>query len=206
MAICFSSNWEFLESVETVWRSQFTVGVQLLFLLSRWIWQLLTIVNKNPEIFTQFSANVELIPLQSFFFILWRRPRTKNEPFKQYPRCWPLAINFISKSLTLWPTSKTIKITHCFHLHTGNKTAGTYKEYLKASAIDTCAIQCCIQKAECNVAFVFNEKCFHVKCNSDEQCMPLERTNMETKLKMVLVNPVALGECCIVKVQTLTSK
>lgn len=75
----------------------------------------------------------------------------------------------------------------------GNKTAGTYKEFLKASAIDTCAIQCCIQKTECNVAFVFNEKCFHVKCKSDDQCMPLERTNMETKLKMVLVNPVAPG-------------
>lgn len=75
----------------------------------------------------------------------------------------------------------------------GNKTAGTYKEFLKASVIDTCAIQCCMQKDECNVAFVFNEKCFHVKCNSDDACMPLERTNMETKLKMVLVNPVNSG-------------
>lgn len=73
----------------------------------------------------------------------------------------------------------------------GNKTAGTYKEFLKASGIETCAVQCCMQKTECNVAFVFNNKCFHVKCNDDEQCMPLERTNMEFKLKMVLVNPVA---------------
>lgn len=81
-----------------------------------------------------------------------------------------------------------------FYVIIGNKTAGTYKEFLKASAIDTCAIQCCIQKSECNVAFVFNEKCFHVKCKSNEQCMPLERTNMESKLKMVLVNPVTSGE------------
>lgn len=82
-------------------------------------------------------------------------------------------------------------------LFAGNETAGTYKEYLKASAIDTCAIQCCIQKSECNVAFVFNDKCFHVKCKSNEQCMPLERTNMETKLKMVLVNPVAPGKLAL---------
>lgn len=79
-------------------------------------------------------------------------------------------------------------------LFAGNKTAGMYKEFLKASAIESCAIQCCIQKAECNVAFVFNEKCFHVKCNSNEQCLPLERTNMELKLKMVLVNPVTPGK------------
>lgn len=51
-----------------------------------------------------------------------------------------------------------------------------------------------MQKDECNVAFVYNNKCFHVKCIDDEQCMPLERTNMEFKLKMVLVNPVAPGE------------
>lgn len=76
----------------------------------------------------------------------------------------------------------------------GNKTAGTYKEFLKASGIETCAVQCCMQNTECNVAFVFNNKCFHVKCKDDEQCMPLERTHMEFKLKMVLVNPVAIGK------------
>lgn len=79
-------------------------------------------------------------------------------------------------------------------MYSGNKTAGTYKEFLKASGIETCAVQCCMQKTECNVAFVFNNKCFHVKCNDDEKCMPLERTNMEFKLKMVLVNPVAPGK------------
>lgn len=68
-----------------------------------------------------------------------------------------------------------------------------FKEYMRAPAIDTCAIKCCIQKSECNVAFVFNERCFHVKCNSNEECMPLERTNMEANLKMVLINPTTPG-------------
>lgn len=79
----------------------------------------------------------------------------------------------------------------------GNKTAGTYKEFSKAPSIEMCAIQCCLQKLECNVAFVFNEKCFHVNCKDDEQCMPLERVNMESKLKMVLVNPVTPGDSFI---------
>lgn len=76
---------------------------------------------------------------------------------------------------------------------TGNKTAGTYKEFLRASGIEQCAVQCCLQKSECNVAFFFDKKCYHVKCKNDEVCMPLERVNLEFKLKMVLVNPVASG-------------
>lgn len=81
-----------------------------------------------------------------------------------------------------------------FLFQKGNKSAGTYKEFLRASGIEQCAVQCCMQKSECNVAFVLNDKCYHVKCKDDELCMPLERNNLEVKLKMVLVNPVTPGK------------
>lgn len=75
----------------------------------------------------------------------------------------------------------------------GNKTAGNYKEFEGAVNLQECVIQCCAQKENCNVAFVFNQTCYHVKCISDEQCLPLERPNVRKQLKMVLVNPATEG-------------
>lgn len=75
----------------------------------------------------------------------------------------------------------------------GNKTAGNYKEFEGAVNLQDCVIECCAQKENCNVAFVFNQTCYHVKCISDEQCLPLERPIVRKQLKMVLVNPVTEG-------------
>lgn len=37
---------------------------------------------------------------------------------------------------------------------------------------------------------MFNRTCYHVKCLSNELCMPVVKTKLSTPLKMVLVNPV----------------
>lgn len=79
------------------------------------------------------------------------------------------------------------------HYLAGNKTAGNYKEFEGAVNLQDCVIECCAQKENCNVAFVFNQTCYHVKCISDGQCLPLERPNVRKLLKMVLVNPATEG-------------
>lgn len=76
----------------------------------------------------------------------------------------------------------------------GNKTAGNYTEYTEATKLWPCVAGCCEQKTECNVAFIFNEVCYHVQCINNELCLPLKRsTNITTKLRLVLVNPVTEG-------------
>lgn len=83
----------------------------------------------------------------------------------------------------------------------GNKTAGNYKEFEGAANLQDCVIECCAQKDNCNVAFVFNQTCYHVKCVSDEQCLPLERPNVRKQLKMVLVNPATDGLLFVLLIQ-----
>lgn len=61
------------------------------------------------------------------------------------------------------------------------------------TTIESCAVQCCNQKSNCNVAFVLRQICYHVKCVNDEQCFPLERPQVpDENLKMVLVNPTTM--------------
>lgn len=74
---------------------------------------------------------------------------------------------------------------------TGNRSSTEYKEVLHANDIEKCVLQCCLQKLECNVAFMSSGRCYHVRCVSDEQCLPMRRNGMADKWKMVLVRPVS---------------
>lgn len=51
-------------------------------------------------------------------------------------------------------------------------------------------MKCCKLQNKCNVAFVHNNTCYHVKCVSNDLCLPSKRPNVTTQLKMMLVNPV----------------
>uniref|UniRef100_A0A1B0D665 MANSC domain-containing protein n=1 Tax=Phlebotomus papatasi TaxID=29031 RepID=A0A1B0D665_PHLPP len=69
--------------------------------------------------------------------------------------------------------------------------AGNFSEHLGEKTLDSCVQACCDHGAGCNSAFMFNGTCYHVKCASDQLCLPLRRYPNNTKLYMVLVNPVS---------------
>lgn len=77
--------------------------------------------------------------------------------------------------------------------YSGNDTAGKYTEDKTAYNIEDCVLNCCKQKYDCNVAFIYNQTCFNVKCISDDLCLPLQRPNITTALQMVLVHPTTKG-------------
>lgn len=56
-----------------------------------------------------------------------------------------------------------------------------------------CVKKCCEAVLECNVAFLFNNSCFHIKCVSAELCYPVKppKKNSTIATQMVLVNPIA---------------
>lgn len=85
------------------------------------------------------------------------------------------------------------KMTILRKLSAGNRSSTEYKEVSHVNDIEKCVFQCCLQKSECNVAFMSNGRCFHVRCVSDEQCLPLKRSGMADKWKMVLVKPISAG-------------
>ncbi|XP_053672289.1 dyslexia-associated protein KIAA0319-like protein [Anopheles nili] len=74
----------------------------------------------------------------------------------------------------------------------GNKNAGNYTENSQATSLETCVRDCCRKGPNCHTAFIFNETCYHVKCISNEMCLPAKRETSST-LRMVLVNPVEDG-------------
>lgn len=56
-----------------------------------------------------------------------------------------------------------------------------------------CIAACCEKQQQnqtCNVVFVFKRKCYHVRCVSNDGCLPKERPQTKERLQMVLVNPV----------------
>lgn len=71
----------------------------------------------------------------------------------------------------------------------GNKSAGEYKEIEEGKQIESCVMRCCADKDYCNVAFLFNRTCYHVRCFTDEECLPLKRPGVSEPMKMVLVSP-----------------
>ncbi|XP_050082789.1 dyslexia-associated protein KIAA0319-like protein [Anopheles aquasalis] len=75
----------------------------------------------------------------------------------------------------------------------GNTNAGNYTENLKATTLEPCVRDCCEKGANCNTAFIFNHTCYHVKCISNELCLPAKKENVDSTLRMVLVNPVENG-------------
>ncbi|XP_075153947.1 dyslexia-associated protein KIAA0319-like protein [Haematobia irritans] len=57
----------------------------------------------------------------------------------------------------------------------------------------TCVEACCEKGRNntCNVVFMFKRKCYHVRCVSNEACLPKERRTLPPgRIQMVLVNPV----------------
>lgn len=56
----------------------------------------------------------------------------------------------------------------------------------------TCVEACCDKGRNntCNVVFMFKHKCYHVRCVSNEACLPKERRSLPGRIQMVLVNPV----------------
>ncbi|KAF7265718.1 hypothetical protein GWI33_020801 [Rhynchophorus ferrugineus] len=72
----------------------------------------------------------------------------------------------------------------------GNISAGYYEEIKDINSIKPCVLKCCI-KTSCHVAFMTDDKCYHVNCNSNELCIPTLNLNPETidHVQMVLVKP-----------------
>ncbi|XP_072383084.1 dyslexia-associated protein KIAA0319-like protein [Diabrotica undecimpunctata] len=73
----------------------------------------------------------------------------------------------------------------------GNISAGIFEEVEGPNKLKTCVLECCL-KDNCNVAFMHNDKCFHIACKNDEVCLPTTTTNLNKsdRLFLVLVKPV----------------
>lgn len=110
-----------------------------------------------------------------------------------------LLVSYTSTQLyTNTPKNRLIS-TICPHLYNkvfrgyvprGNLSAGVYTEVKSVNKLRNCVVKCCTTD-KCNVAFMMDEKCFHVACNSDEMCLPKLTSNLESveHLLMVLVQP-----------------
>lgn len=78
--------------------------------------------------------------------------------------------------------------------------AGIFEKYPSTedvSAVEevdlrSCVEACCEKSRNntCNVVFMFKRKCYHVRCVSNEACLPKERRSIGERIQMVLVNPV----------------
>jgi len=83
--------------------------------------------------------------------------------------------------------------------------AGVFEEYkpppdsvepLEEEAYLWNCLQACCEKprnatSACNVVLVFKGKCYHIRCQSNEACLPKLRVRMPNeKVQMVLVNPL----------------
>ncbi|XP_058057134.1 dyslexia-associated protein KIAA0319-like protein [Anopheles bellator] len=75
----------------------------------------------------------------------------------------------------------------------GNTNAGNYTENSKGVTLEPCVRDCCAKGPSCNTAFIFNHTCYHVKCISNELCLPAKKENLSSMPRMVLVNPVEDG-------------
>ncbi|XP_041775051.1 dyslexia-associated protein KIAA0319-like protein [Anopheles merus] len=74
----------------------------------------------------------------------------------------------------------------------GNKDAGNFTENAKATTLEECVRDCCLKGTSCHTAFMFNHTCYHVKCISNDLCLPAKKET-SSALRMVLVNPLADG-------------
>uniref|UniRef100_A0A0A1WK70 Dyslexia-associated protein KIAA0319-like protein n=1 Tax=Zeugodacus cucurbitae TaxID=28588 RepID=A0A0A1WK70_ZEUCU len=82
--------------------------------------------------------------------------------------------------------------------------AGTFEEYTRLDTglgedVDSlsCLAACC-KKARtndtCNLVFIYKNKCYHVRCHSNEGCLPKQREQGKDRLQMMLVSPVRKHE------------
>ncbi|XP_055375563.1 dyslexia-associated protein KIAA0319-like protein isoform X2 [Condylostylus longicornis] len=72
----------------------------------------------------------------------------------------------------------------------GDQKSGNFTQEKDVTELIPCVEKCCLKKKDCNVAFIFEKNCYHVKCNSNKLCLPKRRSNLKRRLEMVLVNPV----------------
>ncbi|PZC78905.1 hypothetical protein B5X24_HaOG217099 [Helicoverpa armigera] len=79
----------------------------------------------------------------------------------------------------------------------GNLTAGNYTEKPNLKGLKQCVMECCLSDT-CNIVFIYDLRCFHVECVSDELCLPLQRTGSRkweaSHVSMILVKPVLPNE------------
>lgn len=80
-----------------------------------------------------------------------------------------------------------------FFLFSGNLTAGNYTEKPGLKGLKQCVMECCLSES-CNIVFIYDLRCFHVECVSNELCLPLQRTGSRkweaSHVSMILVKPV----------------
>lgn len=77
-------------------------------------------------------------------------------------------------------------------IFTGNLTAGNYTEQTNLKGLRQCVMACCLADS-CNIVFIYDARCFHVECVSNELCFPLLRAGSrkwESHVSMILVKPV----------------
>ncbi|CAG9767299.1 unnamed protein product [Ceutorhynchus assimilis] len=72
----------------------------------------------------------------------------------------------------------------------GNISAGFFEEITDSSTLKPCVQTCCL-KPSCHVAFMTDDKCYHITCTSNELCVPTMNMNPNTvdHVAMVLVKP-----------------
>ncbi|XP_044017263.1 dyslexia-associated protein KIAA0319 homolog [Aphidius gifuensis] len=114
----------------------------------------------------------------------------------------------LGKSLDDWQTSNYDRIkkwqiqNSCLKLYPKVFTSFTPRGNLSNNVIskqqlifdmENCVKTCCVDD-ECNVAFMYNKTCYHVKCKySSEMCIPLYRPDLSGLIdppRMVLVRPM----------------
>lgn len=94
---------------------------------------------------------------------------------------------------------QSISILHNTHFFLGNLTAGNFTEKTDLKGLRQCVMACCLADS-CNIVFIVESRCFHVKCVSDELCLPLPRVGerkWDTHVSMILVKPVLPNGKCM---------
>lgn len=68
--------------------------------------------------------------------------------------------------------------------------SGVYEEIQGITKLRGCVLECCL-KENCNVAFMTDDKCYHITCKSNELCVPSSKFNSDAAdhLTLVLVKP-----------------
>lgn len=110
-------------------------------------------------------------------FGLYNKPWTENYENNKCPKLYPK--NFLN------------------YMPVGNLTAGNYTEKTGLKGLKQCVMECCLAES-CNIVFIYDARCFHIECVSDELCLPLQRTGgrkwESSHVSMILVKPVLPNE------------
>ncbi|XP_046396275.1 dyslexia-associated protein KIAA0319-like protein isoform X2 [Ischnura elegans] len=99
--------------------------------------------------------------------------------------------------------------SHRFNGYTtkGNLSVNTFKEQTNAAfSLEKCIQSCCMVEydrsdqdgtdgsdGDCNAILMYNDKCYHVSCKSNEDCLPVKNEKSKD-VTMVLVKPILDGD------------